>query len=68
MVPNQNRLLQRDVDRGTKSSLIGILVNFALALTKCTAGLVGHSFALVADGLESGAQAFRPAVGKATSP
>lgn len=48
-------MLQRAVDRGTKSSLIGILVNLALALTKCTAGLVGHSFALVADGLESAA-------------
>lgn len=56
MVPSShNSLLLGAVDRGTKSSLIGILVNFALALTKCTAGLVGHSFALVADGLESGA-------------
>lgn len=53
--PNQNLKLQRAVDRGTKASLIGILVNLALALTKCTAGLIGHSFALVADGLESGA-------------
>lgn len=53
--PSQNLTLQRAVDRGTKSSLIGILVNLALALTKCTAGLIGHSFALVADGLESAA-------------
>ena len=45
----------RAVDRGTKSSLIGILVNLGLALTKCIAGLIGHSFALVADGLESAA-------------
>jgi cation diffusion facilitator family transporter len=43
------------VDRGTKSSLIGILVNLGLALTKCISGLMGHSFALVADGLESAA-------------
>lgn len=35
--------------------MTGILVNLALALTKGTAGLVGHSFALVADGLESAA-------------
>jgi cation diffusion facilitator family transporter len=48
-------MLQRAVDRGTKSSVIGILVNFGLALTKCISGLAGHSFALVADGLESGA-------------
>lgn len=52
-------MLQRAVDRGTKSSLIGILVNLALALTKCTAGLVGHPFALVADGLESAADVVR---------
>jgi cation diffusion facilitator family transporter len=38
-----------------KSSLIGILVNLGLSLTKCIAGVMGHSFALVADGLESGA-------------
>ena len=55
MPPSQNRTLQRAVDRGTKSSLIGILVNLGLALTKCIAGLIGHSFALVADGLESAA-------------
>lgn len=55
MAPSQNPSLQHAVDRGTKSSLIGILVNFGLAVTKCSAGLLGHSFALVADGLESGA-------------
>ena len=55
MPPSQNRTLQRAVDRGMKSSLIGILVNLGLALTKCIAGLIGHSFALVADGLESAA-------------
>ena len=38
-----------------KSTLLGIVINFALALIKCSAGLVGHSFALVADGLESSA-------------
>ena len=38
-----------------KSTLLGIVINFALALTKCSAGLLGHSFALVADGLESSA-------------
>src|SRR6516225_5610077 len=55
MPSSQNRTLQRAADRGTKSSLIGILVNLGLALTKCIAGLIGHSFALVADGLESAA-------------
>ena len=53
--PDQNLVLQGAVDRGTKSSLVGISVNLGLALTKCTAGFLGHSFALVADGLESAA-------------
>jgi hypothetical protein len=38
-----------------KSTLLGITVNLGLSITKISAGMVGHSFALVADGLESGA-------------
>ncbi len=38
---------------GLRSSLLGIGINFVLALVKCVAGLVGHSFALLADGVES---------------
>ncbi len=41
------------IERGMRSSLIGIAVNCVLALLKCAAGAVGHSFALVADGIES---------------
>jgi cation diffusion facilitator family transporter len=41
--------------RGMRSTLLGILVNLGLSATKISAGAVGHSFALVADGLESGA-------------
>ena len=41
------------VNRGMKSAVLGICVNLGLALTKCCAGLLGNSFALVADGLES---------------
>jgi cation diffusion facilitator family transporter len=40
-------------DGGTKSIVLGICVNLGLALAKCSAGLLGNSFALVADGLES---------------
>jgi cation diffusion facilitator family transporter len=39
--------------RGMKSAMLGICVNLALALAKCSAGLLGQSFALVADGVES---------------
>jgi cation diffusion facilitator family transporter len=52
MVPKSNPL-KSAADRGTKSTVLGIVVNLVLALTKCAAGLLGNSFALVADGLES---------------
>ena len=38
-----------------RSALLGMLVNLGLSVTKISAGIAGHSFALVADGLESGA-------------
>ena len=41
------------VERGLRSSLIGIGFNLVLAVFKCLAGFIGHSFALVADGIES---------------
>jgi cation diffusion facilitator family transporter len=45
--------MERAADRGMKSAILGICVNCGLALVKCSAGLLGNSFALVADGLES---------------
>ncbi|MGC2399799.1 MAG: cation diffusion facilitator family transporter [Acidobacteriaceae bacterium] len=41
------------VEGGLRSSLLGIVINLGLALVKCLAGLIGHSFALLADGIES---------------
>jgi cation diffusion facilitator family transporter len=41
------------IERGLKSSQIGIAFNFVLAALKCTIGFIGHSFALIADGIES---------------
>ena len=41
------------VEGGLRSSLLGIVINLALALVKCLTGLIGHSFALLADGIES---------------
>jgi cation diffusion facilitator family transporter len=38
-----------------RSTFLGILVNLCFSAAKISAGAVGHSFALVADGLESGA-------------
>lgn len=48
-----NGHLQRSADRGAKSTALGIALNSGLGLAKCCAGLLGNSFALVADGLES---------------
>ncbi len=44
---------KRAADRGAESTVLGIAVNLGLAAIKCGAGLLGNSFALVADGLES---------------
>jgi cation diffusion facilitator family transporter len=38
---------------GIRSSLIGVAINLTLAIVKCVVGLIGHSFALIADGIES---------------
>ena len=45
--------IERAVQDGLKSSLVGIGSNLALAGLKCVAGFLGHSFALIADGIES---------------
>jgi len=50
---SKDNTLKVAADRGMRSAVLGILVNLGLGLAKCTAGLLGRSFALVADGLES---------------
>jgi len=45
--------LQERAGRGMRSALAGLLTNAALALIKLLAGVLGHSYALVADALES---------------
>lgn len=44
--------------RGIRSAQAAILVNTALAVTKLVAGIVGHTYALVADAIESTADIF----------
>jgi cation diffusion facilitator family transporter len=41
------------LQRGLRLTLIGMAVNIALAIGKMIAGVVGHSHALIADGVES---------------
>ena len=50
-----NQISEWIAKRGTRSTLLVILVNLCLSVTKISAGMVVHSFALLADGLESGA-------------
>lgn len=44
--------------RGVRAALLGRAVNTALALTKLVAGIVGNSYALVADAVESSLDIF----------
>lgn len=46
------------IERGIRSAQLGVLVNAGLALAKLLAGIVGQSYALVADGIESVADIF----------
>jgi cation diffusion facilitator family transporter len=51
--PDQTRAAAHPLDAAMRLSLLGVAVGGVLAATKIAAGLIGHSFALVADGLES---------------
>ena len=42
-----------NIKKGLKSTFIGILVSFFLAAIKIFTGIVGNSYALIADGIES---------------
>ena len=44
--------------RGIRSAQVAILVNAGLAITKLAAGVVGHTYALIADAVESTADIF----------
>jgi cation diffusion facilitator family transporter len=45
--------VSKSVKQGLKTTLIGILVSFLLAAIKIVTGIVGNSYALIADGIES---------------
>lgn len=44
---------QSTIKRGLKTTLIGIIASFILAAIKIFTGIVGNSYALIADGIES---------------
>ncbi len=41
------------LDKGSRLALIGALVNIVMAAVKVAAGVIGNSYALIADGIES---------------
>jgi len=51
-------MAKRRLERSLRVTFLGLLVNAGLAAGKVTAGVVGHSHALVADGIESTADLF----------
>lgn len=53
MTLKNDQTAEQLVETGLKSSIVGIGMNLILALFKCGAGFLGHSFALMADGIES---------------
>ncbi len=48
-----DEVVERGILSGIRSSIAGISFNFFLAALKCVAGIAGHSFVLLADGIES---------------
>jgi cation diffusion facilitator family transporter len=50
--------ISQPADLGIRSTLLGIAVNFLLAIIKIFTGLVGNSYVLIADGIESFSDVF----------
>jgi len=50
--------MQSDFDRGVRSAQLGMITNALLALVKLLAGVLGNSYALIADAVESSADIF----------
>ncbi|MEX2578169.1 MAG: cation diffusion facilitator family transporter [Verrucomicrobiales bacterium] len=52
-LPDPQALLDRASERGVRVTIFGIVASSVLAVVKVVSGLVGNSYALVADGIES---------------
>jgi cation diffusion facilitator family transporter len=50
--------MSEPAEKGIRAAQLGILVNAVLAVTKLLAGVIGNSYALVADAVESGTDIF----------
>lgn len=57
-VPAQPPVLAEKVARGERAAQAGVVANLSLALVKFITGVLGHSYALIADAIESAADVF----------
>jgi cation diffusion facilitator family transporter len=53
MVSNYTETMRPRVAEGTRNAVLAVTVSTLLALIKIGSGVIGHSYALVADGIES---------------
>ncbi len=58
MSSGQSHTSHHPARRGIRSSILGIIINALLAAIKGIAGVLGNSYALVADAIESGSDVF----------
>lgn len=52
-INSQNQNITNLANKGIKSTLIGIIASIVLAAIKGVAGILGNSYALIADAIES---------------
>ena len=53
MIGTSQRSTSKSLEAGARLALLGVGVNFVLATIKIVTGLLGHCYALIADGIES---------------
>ena len=58
MKKSDNTISTTTPNKGLRTTLIGIIVSALLALVKALGGIFGHSYALIADAIESAADVF----------
>ena len=52
-MPAQTHASTRNLQTGARVALLGLVINVVLASVKIVAGVVGHAYVLIADGMES---------------
>jgi cation diffusion facilitator family transporter len=52
-MPAQAHASMRNLQTGARVALLGLLINIVVASIKIVAGVVGHAYVLIADGIES---------------